>query len=33
VTDAAKHDGKVLRTIVSRDNTASDVWVYAAVTN
>jgi IS5 family transposase len=30
VTDAAKHDGKVLRTIVSRDNTASDVWADTA---
>ena len=30
VTDAAKQDGKVLRTIVSRDNTASDVWADTA---
>jgi len=30
VTDAAKHDGKVLRTIVTRDNTASDVWADTA---
>jgi len=30
VTDAAKHDGKVLRTIVTTDNTASDVWADTA---
>ena len=30
VTDAAKHDGKVLRAIVTRDNTASDVWADTA---
>jgi len=30
VTDSAKHDGKVLRTIVTTDNTASDVWADTA---
>ncbi len=30
VTDAAKHDGKVLREIVIRNNTASDVWADTA---
>ena len=30
VTDAARHDGKLLRTIVTRDNTASDVWADTA---
>ncbi len=30
VTDAAKHDGKVLRQIVGRENTASDVWADTA---
>jgi len=30
VTDAAKHDGKVLRRIVTTDNTASDVWADTA---
>jgi IS5 family transposase len=29
-TDAARHDGAVLREIVSRDNTASDVWADTA---
>ena len=30
ITDAAKHDGKLLRQIVTRDNTASDVWADTA---
>lgn len=30
VTDAAKHDGKVLRQIVTRDNTGSGVWADTA---
>lgn len=30
VTDAARHDGKLLRTIVTSDNTASDVWADTA---
>jgi IS5 family transposase len=30
VTDAARHDGKVLRRIVTTDNTASDVWADTA---
>ena len=30
VTDAARHDGHVLRQIVSTDNTASDVWADTA---
>ena len=29
-TDAARHDGAVLREIVTRDNTASDVWADTA---
>ena len=30
ITDAARHDGKVLRQIVTTDNTASDVWADTA---
>ena len=30
VTDAAKHDGKMLRRIVTRDNTGSNVWADTA---
>ena len=30
VSDAARHDGAVLRQIVTRDNTASDVWADTA---
>ena len=30
VSDAARHDGAVLREIVTRENTASDVWADTA---